>query len=232
MADRDFTLAQFVSSRLSEVADPKKAVAMAAYMKTNQPFYGVPNPGRLLIFKEIKQRPSPVNHKAYEREVRSLWRLPHREERYLAIAYARLYPQFIAPESIRLYERMVRDGAWWDFVDEIAVHLMGQVLLKHREVTRPIIEQWIDDDDMWIRRTAILVHCRHKAQTDSAQLFDHCLRRGGEKEFFIRKAIGWALREYAKTKPAEVLTFIKKHRALLSPLSYSEASRHLADYAR
>src|SRR5262249_14222859 len=131
MADRDFTLAQFVSSRLSEVADPKKAVAMAAYMKTNQPFYGVPNPGRLLIFKEIKQRPSPVNHKAYEREVRSLWRLPHREERYLAIAYARLYPQFIAPESIRLYERMVRDGAWWDFVDEIAVHLMGQVLLKH-----------------------------------------------------------------------------------------------------
>jgi len=146
---------------------------------------------------------------------------------HCAIAYARQHPQFITPSALPLYERMIREGAWWDFVDEIAVNLVGAVLGNFRAKTRPIIERWIDDPDMWIRRTALLSHLKHKNDTDAAQLFDHCIRRAHEREFFIRKAIGWALREYSKTAPRAVRAFLKKNRQRLSRLSYDEGSKRL-----
>jgi 3-methyladenine DNA glycosylase AlkD len=169
----------------------------------------------------------PLDQKSYERNVLALWKLPYREERYCAIAYARQHAEFITPSALRLYERMIRDGAWWDFVDEIAVNLVGGVLGNFRPETRPMIERWIDDPDMWIRRTAILAHLKHKNATDAAQLFDHCLRRAHEREFFIRKAIGWALREYSKTDPRAVRAFLAKNRQRLSKLSFDEGSKHL-----
>ncbi|MGO9452642.1 MAG: DNA alkylation repair protein [Candidatus Binataceae bacterium] len=219
--------AGLVQSRLKELADPARARAMAAYMKTDRPFYGVPTPERAPIVKELQTRFVPDSRTAYERAVLSLWKLPHREERYLAIAYARSQPRFVTIESIPLYERMIREGAWWDFVDEIAVHLAGDVLLANRAEMRPIVERWIDDSDMWIRRSALIAQTRHKAATDRELLFDYCLRRAAEKDFFIRKAIGWALREYSKTNPAAVKSFLKKHRSRLSPLSFKEGSKHL-----
>ncbi|HKM99260.1 MAG TPA: DNA alkylation repair protein [Candidatus Binataceae bacterium] len=221
------SLPALVQSRLKELADPARARAMAAYMKTDQPFYGVPTPDRAPIVKELKTRFVPDNRTAYERAVLSLWKLPHREERYVAIAYARSQPRFVTIESIPLYERMIREGAWWDFVDEIAVHLAGAVLLANRAEMGPIVERWIGDADMWIRRSALIAQTRHKAATDREVLFDHCLRRAAEKDFFIRKAIGWALREYGKTNPAAVRSFLKRYRARLSPLSFKEGSKHL-----
>lgn len=222
------SLVSFVQTSLQGLADPAKAPAMAAYMKTKQPFYGVQTPYRAPIVREIKARFVPLNHRGYQKNVTSLWKLPHREERYVAIAYARAHSKFITMDSIPLYERMIREGAWWDFVDEIAANLVGAVLLAERREMRPIIERWIDDKDMWIRRTALIAHLRHKAETDRDQLFDQCLRRAGEKEFFIRKAIGWALREYSKTDPAAVQSFLKKNAGRLSPLSMTEASKHLS----
>ena len=221
------TMTTFVQTSLKRLADPAKAIAMAAYMKTTQPFYGVQTPDRQPIVKELKARFAPSQHRDYQRGVLSLWKLPHREERYLAIAYARAHRGFITMESIPLYEQMIREGAWWDFVDEIAANLVGAVLLSNRKQTRPIIEHWIDDRDMWIRRTALIAHLRHKSATDREQLFDHCIRRAAEKEFFIRKAIGWALREYSKTDPAAVQLFIRQNASRLSPLSVSEGSKHL-----
>ena len=221
-------LARYVSAQLRRLADPAKAPAMAAYMKTAQPFFGVPTPIRAAMLKQMGERFAPPDQQSYACSVTALWKLPHREEQYCAIAFARRYEQFITPASIPLYERMVREGAWWDFVDEIAVNLIGSIYGNFRAQTRPVIERWIDDEDMWIRRTAVLSHLKHKKETDAAQLFEHCLRRAHEPEFFIRKAIGWALREYSKTDPRAVRAFLAKNRKRLSNLSYTEASKRLA----
>jgi 3-methyladenine DNA glycosylase AlkD len=228
MSPQSDQLARYVTAELRALADPAKAPAMAAYMKTAQAFYGVPTPRRTIIMSETRDRFAPADQKSYERNVLALWKLPYREEQYCAIAYARQHPRFITPSALWLYERMIREGAWWDFVDEIAVNLVGTVLGNFRAKTRPIIERWCDDPDMWIRRTSLLAHLKHKKETDAAQLFDHCLRRADEREFFIRKAIGWALREYSKTEPRAVRAFLKKYRQRLSNLSYAEASKHLA----
>ena len=228
MPNQSDQLARYVTARLKKFADPARAPAMAAYMKTAQPFYGVPTPARATIMRETRDRFVPLDDKSYQRNVLALWNLPHREERYCAIAYARQHPQFITISALPLYERMIREGAWWDFVDEIAINLVGTVLGNSRAKTRPLIERWIDDPDMWIRRTALISHMKHKKETDAAQLFDHCLRRAGESEFFIRKAIGWALREYSKTDPRAVRAFLNKNRKRLSRLSFDEGSKHLA----
>jgi 3-methyladenine DNA glycosylase AlkD len=225
--DMKSEIARYVTAQLKLLADPAKAPAMAAYMKTTQPFLGVPTPMRAAMLKQMGDRFAPPDQKSYARSVMALWKLPHREEQYCAISFARRYAPFITPASLPLYERMVREGAWWDFVDEIAVNLVGAVYGNFRAQTRPVIERWIDDEDMWIRRTALLSHLKHKRDTDAAQLFEHCLKRAHEPEFFIRKAIGWALREYSKTDPRAVRAFLTKNRKRLSNLSYAEASKHL-----
>lgn len=200
---------------------------MQAYMKTSMPFYGVSSPVRRLVARRLRDEFPPATTAEHRAQVEDLWALAHREEKYLAIDLAQSYLRFITFDQLGLYERMVREGAWWDFVDEIAAHLVGRVVLDDREQMRPILEQWIDDTDLWIRRTAILSQLLHKERTDAAMLFDFCLRRAGDKEFFIRKAIGWALRQYARTDPEAVREFVASHSDSLSGLSIREATKHL-----
>ena len=122
---------------------------------------------------------------------------------------------------------MIREGQWWDYIDSISQNLVGKLLENHRIEMNSILDKWIEDDDLWIRRSAILAHNRHKQNTDSQKLFDYCLRCANEKEFFIRKAIGWALREYSKTEPEVVSNFIEEHNELLSNLSKREGMKHI-----
>jgi 3-methyladenine DNA glycosylase AlkD len=226
-SDRLEDLIEFVQRELEHRADSRKAVAMAAYMKTSMPFYGVAKPDRMQILRELKQRLTIANRKDYERAVLGLWQLPHREEKYLAIDVARSHREFILPESMKLYRRIIEEGGWWDFVDEVAAHLVGNVLLHERPKIAPLMDRWIENDDLWIRRAAIISQLTHKHETDHARLFRYSLAQAAERDFFIRKAIGWALRQYAYTEPDRVRTFITKHRARLSPLTYREASRGL-----
>jgi len=220
-------LAAFVADRLAAAADPDKAGPMATYMKTNMSFYGVQKAGRVPILREVQSQFPPADRDDYRAGVLALWNQPHREEKYLAIGYARSFPQFVTLSSVHLYRRMIVEGAWWDVVDETAIHLIGDVLLHQREAMTPRIEAWIDDRDMWLRRTSILAQIGHKDATDARLLFDACERRMGETEFFIRKAIGWALRDYARTDPDAVAAFVTENRDQLSGLSYREATKHL-----
>ncbi len=220
-------LISFVQSSLSEVADPLIAPQMAAYMKTSMPFYGVKKPLRVPIIRAIKKQFRPASQRSYTAAVRALWKLPHREEKYIALAVARMFPDYINVASMPLYEQLIRTGAWWDFVDEVATRLVGVVLLDNRRTIKPVMDEWIDDDDMWIRRTAIIGQLKHKQATDHRTLFRYCRERAHETEFFIRKAIGWALREYSKTDPERVSAFLRKYEAKLSALSYREGARIL-----
>jgi 3-methyladenine DNA glycosylase AlkD len=220
-------LVEFVRHDLREHADPERAPAMAAYMKTTMPFLGVGVKDIRNAARVAARAYPPADQAAYEASVLALWNLDHREEKHVAVAYAREFERYIRPGSLGLYERLVREGAWWDFVDEIAIHLVGATLLKNPKEVWPVMDRWIEDADMWVRRTAILCQNRHRANTDEERLFRYCLTRAGEKEFFIRKAIGWALREYAYTAPDAVRRFIDDHRGVLSNLSVREGGKHL-----
>lgn len=220
-------LVDLAATRLRAAADPTKAAPMAAYMKTDAPFYGVQKAGRVTVEREIVRRYPPQRRADYRQAVLALWSRPHREERYLAIDYACSFPQYVTVSSIPLYRKMIVEGAWWDSVDAIAIHLVGQVLLHQREATTPKVAAWIEDPDLWLRRSSIIGQIGHKEATDTDLLFGACRSRMHEKEFFIRKAIGWALRDYAKTSPSEVREFVLAHRSGLSGLSFREATKHL-----
>ncbi len=219
----------FVESALEDAADPVKAPQMQAYMKTEMPFYGVQKAGRTKIHRQLVKQYQPESAEDYELLVGALWDLPHREEKYLALGVARHFEAFITPDRLSFYRRLIVEGAWWDFVDEVATKLIRHLLINYPEDAWPAIDPWIDDDDMWLRRTAIICQVGAKEHTDSDRLFRYCSARMHEKEFFIRKAIGWALREYAKTDPEAVAAFINANIESLSGLSYREGSKHIRD---
>jgi len=160
-----------VEEELRARADSSKAQPMADYMKTDDPFFGVQAKPRREILKELGEF-KPANIVDYDRAVRALWARPERETRYLAIDYAKKFKRYITLDSMPLYEDLIRTGQWWDFVDDVATHLVGVVWKNEREAVTPVMKQWISDDDMWIRRTAIIGQNRHKEETDEELLFD------------------------------------------------------------
>ncbi|HSH05374.1 MAG TPA: DNA alkylation repair protein [Anaerolineae bacterium] len=220
-------VAEWVQMALEARADETKAEEMAAYMKYQSRFYGVPSPLRKEIEKELKKQLQIESYEAYERAVLSVWAIPYREGQYMALTVARQPKKFIRSQSLPLYERLVREGAWWDLVDEIANHLVGAVWRRERAAVGPLMDEWIEDEDIWIRRVAILGQLTHKGETDETRLYRYCEAQMGESEFFIRKAIGWALRQYSKVEPEGVKQFLERHRADLSGLSYREGAKWL-----
>jgi 3-methyladenine DNA glycosylase AlkD len=218
---------KFLLAEYAPFADPDKAVEMAAYMKTDMPFWGIQKPDREPIYRELAKKFAPANHDEYSQVIRKLWSGKQREEKYAALDYAVRCKKFVDKSMIPLYEELVREGAWWDLVDPLATLLIGVAFLNDQKSVKPIMKEWIDDDDMWIRRTAILSMNKHKDKTDEKLLYDFCLQRAHEKEFFIRKAIGWALREYSYKAPDSVIKFLRTNKSKLSPLSYREGAKQL-----
>lgn len=222
-------LVRRAEAMLRDHADPAKAAPMAAYMKTTQAFFGVPATARREIARALKKEFPPADQGEYETLVLALWNRPRREEQYLAVSLAQAFRSYINPSSMPLYERLIREGAWWDFVDDVAVHLVGDVYRRFRNEIEPWVDRWIIDGDFWIRRSAMLSHLQHKEFTDRDRLFRYCRACLHEKEFFIRKAIGWVLREYSKTDPEAVRAFVNEHQSQMSGLSIREATRLLPD---
>lgn len=227
MSDHPVELADRAAELLAANADDDRAVAMAAYMKTDMPFYGVTAQARKVISRRLATEFPATSRSDYELAVRALWHGSHREEKYLAVAYARSFQRYVTLSSLPMYRLMITQGAWWDFVDEIAAHLVGTVLFNQRDQLTPRMEEWTTERDMWLRRTSILAQLRHKAATDTELLGGACTRNMEDTAFFIRKAIGWALREYAKTNPTWVLAYVSHHQREMSGLTYREAMKHL-----
>lgn len=220
-----------LQARLQAVAEPERAPQMAAYMKTSQPFYGVSAPARAAVQRAwLKTIPASwvKDQAGYETLVLAIWQLPHREEQYVALAVARQFKRFLTPASLALMRRLIVEGGWWDLVDETAQHLVGTILDKHPTQTWPVLDLWIDDPNLWLRRTAILAQNRRKSRTEQDRLFRYCLSRAQEKEFFIRKAIGWALRQYAYVDADAVVSLLERYPDTFSNLTIREASKHLS----
>ena len=218
---------RYVSAELAAAADPVKAERMQAYMKTDMPFYGVQKPGRTHILRHLVKEFAPENRSEYEKLVVSHWALPHREEKYMAQGVVVRHKQFMVPQSLPLFSQMIREGAWWDFVDETATHMVRHLIINYADDTWRTVDTWIHNEDMWLRRSAIICQVGAKEHTDAERLLRFCEQRAFEEEFFIRKAIGWSLREYAKTDAESVADFAISHREQLSGLSFREATKHI-----
>ena len=218
-------------ARLSAGGDPARAEGQQRYMKSEMPFHGVRVPEvRRLARAVIKDHPLP-DPPAWEKAVLNIWRsATHREQRYAAIefAYAPAYRRWLRPGCLGMVEEMIVTGAWWDYVDQLAAKHMGHMLLSYPMDIRPVLMSWAEDPNIWRRRTAILAQLRFKADTDTDLLFSAIAPSLDEGEFFLRKAIGWALREYSKTAPGVVARYVDEHSARLSPLSKREALKVIA----
>lgn len=135
---------------------------------------------------------------------------------------AKAFPLQITFSNLRLYEQLIREGAWWDFVDDIASNLIGLALQKSPKKMWKVMDRWQTDENLWIRRTTLLCQLKFKERTNEEKLFEYCENLCNEKEFFIRKAIGWALRQYSYVKPDRVMIFLTENKKKLSKLSYRE----------
>lgn len=226
----DRALLERLRAELSAAGDPVRATAQRAYMKSAMPFHGLDAPELRALLRPHLAAYSPASRAAWDATVRGLWDgATHREERYAALAFARHRRArgWQNVDALDLYRHLVVTGAWWDLVDEAASHLVGGVLAGHRADATPVIGAWARDDDPWLRRTAVLAQLRHKGDTDLALLADVIGANLDDGSFWLRKAIGWALREHARTDPDWVRERVAAWGDRLSPLSRREALKHL-----
>jgi 3-methyladenine DNA glycosylase AlkD len=220
---------------LRAVADPAKAPIMQAYMKSAMPYLGIQATPLRKVARSVFAAHRIESFEEWYGSVLELWReARYREERYIAIELAGhpSYRKFRTLDALAMYEEMITTGAWWDYVDSIASHRLGELLRLYPEEMRKVLRKWAKSDDMWKRRSAILAQLGFKADTDLELLYD-CIRPSiREKEFFLRKAIGWALRQYAKTDAKEVARYVTEHEAQLSPLSKREALKNISRHQK
>ncbi len=210
----------------NSVANPKVALKQSAYLRNLFPFLGITNPQRQLLEKEVFKKTKLNNLDNLQKILLILWKQEQREYHYTALCLAQRHRKLFTPEILPTFEMMIRSQSWWDTVDTISPNLVGHLVKTHPHLIS-IMDRWIEDPYLWIRRAALLFQLRWKENTHEEILFSYCQKTFHEKDFFIRKAIGWSLREYSKTNPAAVKKFISLHRSSLSKLSIREASKYL-----
>ncbi|HEX2130653.1 MAG TPA: DNA alkylation repair protein [Actinophytocola sp.] len=227
MAETDLVTA--VRTELAALADPSRAPGMQRYMKSEMPFRGVPAPQRRELARRLFAAHPLSDVAAWRATVLSLWReAEFREERYVAVDLTgwRAYRSWQTPLVLPLYEELIVTGAWWDHVDELASRRIGPLLRAHRAAVTPVLRRWAVDADLWKRRTSIICQLGAKEDTDTDLLASSIEANLDDRDFFVRKGIGWALRQFARSEPAWVRAFVDDHPGL-SPLSRREALKHL-----
>jgi len=215
---------------LAAAGDPAKAVQQQRYMKSAMPYYGLAAPELRALLRPHLRSFAPDDRVEWERVVRSCWDgATHREEWYAAIALARHRSARAWQDAgtLDLYRHLVVTGAWWDVVDEIAQHLVGACLLADREHVTDVMRAWAVDDDLWLRRTSVICQISNGTDVDRDLLTFAIERNLDDPSFWLRKAIGWALRQHARVDPAWVRSYVDSLGERLSGLSRREATKHL-----
>ena len=224
-------LATRIRRELAAAANPLKAPDMQAYMKSTMPYRGVQMPQLRVITKQAFADHPLASRDDWQAAILELWRgAKFREERYAAVelAGAKRYAVYRTPDVMPMLEEMVVSGAWWDHVDELA-HLIGDLLLEYPKKVRPLMRAWSTDENLWKRRVSIICQVGLKRDTDLKLLYANIEPNLPDRDFFIRKAIGWALRQYAWTDPDEIVRYVEAHEERLSGLSRREALKNIGD---
>jgi 3-methyladenine DNA glycosylase AlkD len=230
-------LVEEVCRVLASAGDPERAEAQRRYMKSAMSFHGISAAQLRAILRPVLADPAYRidRREEWEATVRVLWDgATHREIRYAAIALTghRAYRLWQDPQTLGLYQHLITTGAWWDLVDVVAANRVGPILRVYPAQTAPRVRQWAVSDDVWLRRAAIISQLGAKASTDVG-LLDECLEANLEgstfgSQFWVRKAVGWALRQHARTDADWVRQAVARYGNRLSGLSRREALKHVS----
>ena len=206
--------------------DPARAEGMSAYMKHRFPFLGISSPERRRLVKiALAGLPRPTEDDLLE-FAQGCWERPEREYQYAAIDQLRKAAKRLSEEFLNELPWMIVTKPWWDSCDPLSGTVVGGIV-KRFPRSAWMMDEWISDEDLWLRRAALLHQLKWKEDCDQDRLFRFCRLTMEEKDFFIRKAIGWALRQHARVAPREVSRFLTENRERLSGLSFREAAKHL-----
>lgn len=224
-------LVSAVSAALESGGDPDRATGQQRYMKSDMPYAGFTTPQLRALLRPLLRDPAMriVTRDQWLATIEALWReATYREQWYAAIALARhrSYRSWVDSDAMPLWQSLIRHGAWWDVVDDIATHLVRDTLVRFPGVEGPRMRVWSGDDSLWLRRAAILSQIGAKQHTDQQLLADVIEPNLSDPDFFSRKAIGWALRDHARHDPRWVTRFVDEHPTL-SSLSRREALKHV-----
>ena len=206
-------------------ANTENAEPMAKYMKNKFPYLGIKTPKRKELLREFHKKNSYPEVVEIEEIASQFWALPEREFQYVAIGLLCHFSKKVGAEFIELYEFLITEKSWWDSVDGIATWLVGDLFKNYPEMIPKYSEKWMKSENIWLMRTVILFQLHYKSETDFPLLIETILRCRTHTEFFIQKAIGWALREYSKTDAQSVINFVQNNQ--LVPLSEREALKWL-----
>jgi 3-methyladenine DNA glycosylase AlkD len=220
-----------VVANFRSAADADRAAAQRAYMRDQFPYLGIATPEQRRLARAVLKGSAlrgsgqPTTADCVKVAVRC-WALPEREFRYFAVDYLIANVKRCDSSLLTTVRTLITTDSWWDTIDPLAARVVGPLVAADPGLVATM-DAWVRDENLWIVRTAILHQLHYKAATDEARLFEYCALRAGHSDLFIRKAIGWALREYAYTAPEAVRGFLDRERDRLSPLSVREAGKHL-----
>ena len=223
---RHFYWAQEVVELLQNEGLSADAQAMSAYVKGKFSFLGLKKTPRAALTKPLFERANLPSKVELQSNCEALWALPEREYQMVALDLIRKFERQLTPEDLPWIKALILKKSWWDSVDFLATHAVGSLLERYPTQIRPELEIWIRDPNMWLNRSAIIAQILYRKNLDVIYLTAAILPHMHSKEFFLRKAIGWALRSHAARDPQWVLDFVEAHRAELSGLSIREALKH------
>ncbi|MES2298330.1 MAG: DNA alkylation repair protein [Pseudomonadota bacterium] len=215
---------------LAPLADPARAPHMRAYMKEHFAFLGIQTPARRAAIAPLLRAMKGSDRAALLAAAQALWRQPEREYQYVALDLLARYWKTLSLADLDALLALACDKSWWDSVDGMA-GIIGDILhaaLAHTSDCQRRMDQALASDNLWVRRIAMLHQLGWRADTDRQRLFSYALALAAEPDFFIRKAIGWALRDHARHAPDQVRQFLLAQAGVLSPLTLREAGKHLA----
>jgi 3-methyladenine DNA glycosylase AlkD len=206
--------------------DEARAPAMEAYMRDQFPFLGLSAGARRSAARTaLAGLPRPSGTELAE-IARGCWAREEREYQQFACDYLITHLKIAGPELISVAGELITTKSWWDTVDPLATRFVGGLVRRHPELTARM-DEWSGSANLWLVRTALLHQLHYGVETDTTRLFDYCTRQAGHRDFFVRKAIGWALRHYARTDPDAVRSYVASRTDVLSPLSVRESLKHL-----
>lgn len=215
-----------VEAALAPLADPARAASMRAYMGDQFPFLGLPAPVRRAAVQALVAGPW-ASADALLDAAGALWQRTEREYRYTAIDLLLRHRRRLDVGHVDAMRALLETDPWWDTVDGLTAVLGKVIHGADRAAGQGRMDAWVADAGFWVRRAAMLHQLGWRLDTDRQRLFGYAVRLAGEQEFFIRKAIGWALRDYARWDGEAVRTFVAEHEGVLSPLSRREALKHV-----
>jgi len=210
-----------LKSAFEKHADSSRAAGAKAYMRNKSEFYGLPSPERRQLVREFIAKSGYPPYELLEQIVRFAWEQPQREWQYVAMEIVEKSVKKADPNLLDLAEWMITNKSWWDSVDFVAPNIAGALFKKYPEIKMQYIGKWMESGNLWLQRSCLLHQLRDNKTADRVLLFNLCERLANHPDFFIRKAIGWSLRQYSKAFPEAVIDFVNTHE--LSNLSRKEA---------